>query len=252
MTDAVLTKNFNQKFGLKKTVAQISSARKNHRILGGRSTKKEGGKRPRMLTTKQEEWLRVEYKKSDRKTCLNALNKKFGHNLSLAQLISYTKRYKIHSGRTGHFPPGHKLCVGRKGKKNRGSFKKGNIPANRKKMMSERISKDGYVYIKIDEKNPHTGYRGRFVEKHRYFWEQVHGPVPAHMVLVFRDGNKQNCNLDNLLLVTRSESILLRNLDYVSHPDDLKPSVEDLAKLQSKIIRLRFSKKKTQESFEDE
>lgn len=77
------------------------------------------------------------------------------------QLSAFVKRHKIKSGRTGQFKGGHKAWnAGSKGmmKANKESFKKGNLPGNIKPLGSERIdSKDGFILIKIAEKNPYTG-----------------------------------------------------------------------------------------------
>jgi hypothetical protein len=62
-------------------------------------------------------------------------------------------------------------------------FKKGGVPPNAKFLGYERVSKDGYIEISINQKNPHTGYERRFVLKHKYLWETQNGPVPAGMCL---------------------------------------------------------------------
>ena len=42
--------------------------------------------------------------------------------------------------------------------------------------------------------------------KHRYVWEQAHGKIPDGYLVAFRDGNRQNCDLSNLYLISRQES----------------------------------------------
>lgn len=54
-------------------------------------------------------------------------------------------------------------------------------------------------YVKVAEGQ-------RMVPKHRWLWEQAHGPVPEGHVLVFLDGDRRNCVLENLECVTRSEA----------------------------------------------
>ena len=41
--------------------------------------------------------------------------------------------------------------------------------------------------------------------EHRAIWEAENGPVPQGHRIIFADGNKSNFDLDNLLLVSRSE-----------------------------------------------
>ena len=120
---------------------------------------------------------------------------------------------------------------------NIGSFKKGHVPANRKPLGTERIDvKDGFIQIKIAEKDPYTGLPTRYKNKHVWLWEQQHGPVPPGMVVAFTDGNKQNCKLSNLMLITRAELLRLNQRGYKDMPDDLKPSVLALTKLEVKVF----------------
>ena len=77
-------------------------------------------------------------------------------------------------------------------------FKKGQLPHNARPVGYESIRGDGYVYIKVE------GER-RMLLKHRYVWIQAHGPVPKGYCVAFRDGNRQNCELSNLMLITEAE-----------------------------------------------
>jgi len=82
-------------------------------------------------------------------------------------------------------------------------FKKGAKPLNHKPVGSTRIcSKDGYVLIKVAE--------GKFQWKmlHRENWFKAHGsyPPPTH-VLTFKDGNKLNCDVANLEMITKGEHV---------------------------------------------
>ncbi|MNN30638.1 hypothetical protein D3C81_1442920 [compost metagenome] len=62
-------------------------------------------------------------------------------------------------------------------------------------------------------------------------WEQHHGQVPAGLILVFRDRNKQNIQLDNLELITRAENC--RRNSIHRYPPELK----DVIRLQKKLER---------------
>jgi hypothetical protein len=46
----------------------------------------------------------------------------------------------------------------------------------------------------------------KMVLKHRYVWEQANGPIPDGHNIAFRDGNRQNCDLSNLYLISREEA----------------------------------------------
>ena len=79
-------------------------------------------------------------------------------------------------------------------------FKQGHKPHNAKPIGYERIDqKDGYVFIKVSDGK-------RMVLKHRYVWEQHNGKVPDGYVIAFRDGNRQNCDIGNLFLLSREDN----------------------------------------------
>ena len=44
------------------------------------------------------------------------------------------------------------------------------------------------------------------VQKHRWVWEQAHGKIPKGYIIAFRDGNKQNCALENLQMMSLYEN----------------------------------------------
>lgn len=77
-------------------------------------------------------------------------------------------------------------------------FKPGHRPANAKPVGYERITDDGYILIKVSMDS-------KMVLKHRWVWEQANGPIPKGYNIMFRDGNRLNCELSNLELISREE-----------------------------------------------
>ena len=238
-----LARAFNQMFKLKQTEGQIKAALSNHHITCGRKGKDRlVTKRLRIYTSKQADFLRNNYKGRSIAELTEIFNKRFGKAMTKQQIKSFVHNRGIVSGRTGYFPKGHKPWnAGTKGKgltgANKTSFKKGHRPANRKPIGATRIcSKDGYVLIKIAEKDPYTGFPTRYKLKHIHVWEQAHGPIPDGMVVIFRDGNKLNIDIENLMLVSRHELLRLNKHGYKDAPDKLKPSVLALAKLEVKTF----------------
>jgi hypothetical protein len=59
-------------------------------------------------------------------------------------------------------------------------FKKGSIPPNVKYDGHERIDVDGYVLFRLSP--------GKYVYKHRYIYEQVHGEIPKGLIIIFITG----------------------------------------------------------------
>ena len=165
-------------------------------------------------------------------------NERFGTDTTGQQIRTFVHNRGIISGRTGQFEKGHrpwnKNTKGLTGA-NKTSFKKGNNPPNRKPLWSERVCpKDGFVSMKIPEKDPYTVFPTRYKHKHVYVWEQANGPVPKDMVVAFKDCDKTHCELKNLMLISRAELLCLNQHGYKDMPAELKPNVRVLVKLQVK------------------
>lgn len=192
-------------------------------------------------TAEHLDFLRVGYATKPLRYLVQSFNEKFSMTATCAQINSVLNRYRILSGRTRRFEKGNiPWNAGVKGslKANVTSFKQGNIPATRKPLGSERIcSKDGYIYVKIAERNPHTGSPTRYKCKHVHVWEQKNGKVPPGMVVAFKDGDILNCDPDNLMLISRAELLRLNQHGYKEMPDKLKPSLLALTKLEVKIFK---------------
>lgn len=104
-------------------------------------------------------------------------------------------------------------------------FKKGNEPHNTNYDGHERISKDGYVEIRIR--------KGKYVLKHRHVWEQVNGKIPKGFIVVFKDRNHQNIVIENLELISREEN-MKRNTIH-RFPVELKNTIRLVNKLKQTI-----------------
>lgn len=234
---------FNTMFKLDKTAAQIKSTLSSHGITCGR---KHGARLMpcRLYTPDQALFLRENYASRSVAELTDLFNGQYGTAITKQQIRTFVHNRGITSGRTGQFEKGQKSWnLGKKGYMgaNLTSFKKGDAPANRKPLGTERIdSKDGFILVKVAETNLHTGAPTRFKHKHVHVWEQANGKVPKGMVVSFMDGKKENCDLANLMLLTRAELLVANLHGYRDQPDELKPSVLALAKLEAKAgVRTR-------------
>jgi hypothetical protein len=104
-------------------------------------------------------------------------------------------------------------------------FKKGNKPHNIKYDGYERISVDGYREVRLR--------KGKFASLHRLIWEQHNGPIPSGMIVVFKDYNKLNCNIENLMLISRVDN-MQRNTIH-RYPEELKEIIKINCKLKKRI-----------------
>jgi hypothetical protein len=167
-------------------------------------------------------------------------NEKFNQDKTVGKIKACFKNHGITCGRTGHFTKGGEswnkgmkgLDLG--GRSHETRFKKGDKPKNLREIGSERIcKKDGYILIKVNEKNPHTNALTRFKHKQIVVWEQHHGRIPEGHIVRFLDGNKLNCEPDNLTLVSMALHLHLNRFGYNDYPDELKESAMALCKLET-------------------
>lgn len=105
-------------------------------------------------------------------------------------------------------------------------FKPGNRPHTWVPIGTEQI-RDGYLWRKVTDGHGRHDWR----QVHVMLWEQHNGPVPKGLILVFRDRNKQNIQLDNLELITRAENC--RRNSIHRYPPELK----EVIRLQKKLER---------------
>lgn len=103
-------------------------------------------------------------------------------------------------------------------------FKKGHPSLNRREVGSERITKDGYIEIKVAEPN-------RWKLKHRWVWETEYGKAPKGHKIIMLDGDKTNTELSNLKLVTNAEEGLLNHFN-LRHTD------KDLTEMGVQIVKV--------------
>tara|TARA_R110002051_G_scaffold224048_1_gene287256 strand:+ start:9533 stop:10075 length:543 start_codon:yes stop_codon:yes gene_type:complete len=82
---------------------------------------------------------------------------------------------------------------------NSGNFKKGQKPHNTNYNGHERVNKDGFVMIRVS--------KGNYVVKSRMIWEEKNGELKENEIIRFKDGNKQNCNIENLYKSTKNDLI---------------------------------------------
>lgn len=136
---------------------------------------------------------------------VEAYNQKFEEPITRSRVKGYMANHKINNGLTGRFKKGNvPFNKGCKGVCALGCekswFKTGHVPSNHRAVGSERITKDGYIEIKIAEPN-------KWQLKHRFVWEEVNGQIPKGKNIRFLDGDKLNCNIENLALVSKAENL---------------------------------------------
>jgi hypothetical protein len=183
----------------------------------------------------EKEYLRQHYPIHSQPQLLNMFNDHFNVAIGVSQLKGALKRYDIKSGRTGRFEENRAAWNkgmnginfgGVNGEKTQ--FKKGNRPHNYLPVGTERVNGDGYVDIKIEDPN-------KWRAKHILIWEEANGPLPKGHAVIFGDKNRRNFDLENLILVTRSQLARLNQKHLIANNAELTKTGLIIADIYSKI-----------------
>ena len=177
------------------------------------------------------------------KELADMFNKKFGTNITKNNIKNFRGNNHLSSGLTGQFEKGHKTH--NKGKKwdeymskekqencRKTTFKKGNIPKNHRIVGSERISKDGYIEIKVAEPN-------KWKYKHRVIYEKYYGKIPKGYNVIFLDGNKQNLDISNLKVISKHDNLIMNENNLRFNDKALTESAYLIAKIENKNRKLK-------------
>ena len=227
---SILVEMVNDKFDTDFTKSKMRSYLKNHGLKTGatRKVKGEGSKYPFEI----QEFINCHYIGTGHETMAKLVNEAFGTNYTKEQIKGYYARHKLDSGLTGRFIKGQESWNKGKPKTWVGGeetqFKKGHIPANHRQVGSERVNVDGYAEIKVAEPN-------KWRLKHNVIWEQHHGPIPKSHCVIFGDGDKQNLDINNLILVSRKQLVRLNQNGLIQNDIELTKTGIIIADVMSKV-----------------
>ena len=92
----------------------------------------------------------------------------------------------------------------------------------------------GHLLIKVT--SHHKESHKNFMLKHRYILEQAHGKLKKNECIVFKDGDKTNCTLENMMVVNRSEFGTLVKKDFFK---EQHPQIREAVVLVTKLERIK-------------
>ena len=140
-------------------------------------------------------------------------NQHFNTNITSKEIAYFRRNHKLKSGLRGQFKKGN--VAHNKGKKQieymsqesiertkETRFKKGNKPKNYRPIGSERITKDGYIEVKVSDPN-------KWETKNKIIYKQYFGDIPKGHKVIYADGNKLNNDINNLILVSDNEELIM-------------------------------------------
>ena len=186
------------------------------------------------------------------------VNEKFGTDFTPARMKAFRQRNRIKSGCTGWYQKGH--APGNKGKKleeyvgeERAAeikrriaptqFKKGQAALNELPVGAVVVNSEGY---KLRKRQMTGTLWERWEFLHRAIWKEHNGPIPEGMMVSFKDSNKLNCDISNLMLVTKRENVQLTMLQLRSEDPDLTETGLNMLKLKNAAADIRKEMRKTQ------
>ena len=180
---------------------------------------------------------------------VEAVNRKYGAGtIGIRQMKAYKKNHGINTGLTGQFEPGS--TPANKGKKMSPEvyekcaptmFRKGQTPVNHKPVGTESVRRNYkrnqmFVYVKVAEPNI-------WRMKHIMEWEKHNGPVPKGKAIIFADGNPQNTDIDNLVMVSRSQLAVMNRWGIHGYDKQTAEVAANVASLKIVVSERKRGKK---------
>ena len=253
LRDQDLAEACNKEFGTNFTPSKMKAFRHNHGYLNGKKqwTKEEYWKYQKRYPQGMFEFVRDNSWGVSSKEMAEMVNEKFGTQFTPTMMKQFRQRHGIKSGVTGWYQKGHE--PGTKGKTieeicrndpeklarvKETWFKKGTMPPNTLPVGTISII-DGYKLIKVKDK----GTRWEcWKPLQRKVWEDNNGPIPEGMLVAFKDQDTMNCDISNLMLITRSEHLTMTRQNLRSTNPELTEAGLALVKLE-KVVSEKKKKK---------
>lgn len=201
----------------------------------------------RKFTAEQEEWL-VAHNHMSASEMSKGINDEFSLSTSPDEIKGWRARTKNPRPTPSRFQKGHTPFS--KGKKwdeymspesqarsRMTTFKKGDTPHNTQPLGSISIMV-GYWVMKVS----HTGnqhQKWKFL--HRLLWEKEKGPIPKGMNVVFRNGDRNDIRMENLMLMDRKE------MARYTPVDDSEPEMQRFSEMVARVAAKVAEKMKGEE-----
>ena len=255
LRDKELAALVNDRLGTSFTAQSMKSFRGNHRIKNGKGplTSEEFWRYQTKYPQGMYEYIRDNSWGVSSAEMAQRVKERFGYEMTPTCMKQFRQRNHIKSGETGWFLKGHppatkgmtleQICKGDTEKLARiraTQFKKGHTPLNQLPVGAVTVV-NGY---KLRKKQMTGGQWERWEMLHRAIWEEHNGPIPEDSVVVFKDGDPLNCELENLMLVTRAQHAVMVHKGYRSADPDITETGAALAALEIAVNKKKKERKK--------
>jgi len=214
-----LVEQINEELGTDFTYSKMRALMSNYGIKNGKAGVHERKGTSNIFPPEIWKFITENYRGCSYQKMIDMVYERFGVMYNSQQINSFYGNHHLNSGLTGQFEKGHiPANKGRKGccapGSEKGWFQKGNVPKTQLPVGSEVIDNDGYRLVKIEEPNV-------WKLKHHIVWEEAYGKIPKDQIVIFLDGDKQNCALENLQCVTRAAHAVMNHFGLRSKNSEL-------------------------------
>jgi hypothetical protein len=242
-----ITDLFNKKFGMSASEAAVRTLRLKHGI---KITLPRGVKQ---YTDEQIDYLKeLSAQGLFNREITRRFNEKFGASRTEVAIQIQRCKYGFKTSARNYWKKGHEPW--NKGVRGwsapgteRTQFKPGHKPQKWVPVGSERITKDGYLQVKVKDIRGGMSRKG-WKSKHTIVWEKHHGPAPKGHVVIFGDGNNRNFDISNLILVSRAQLAIMNRRGLIKKDVRLTRSGALIAKVISKAGKRRKEQKNEPET----
>lgn len=184
---------------------------------------------PRMLSKEEQRELLELFPNSSNKELAKRFNvlqdslESFARKRGVKKSEEWKQKTKCGQFLKGNVPAnkGVKMSKEDYAKRKSTMFKKGCKPINVNNIGHKRLSKDGYIYIKTSNTRLSSGFNSNYELLHRVIWREHNGAIPEGYNVQFKDGDRKNCNIDNLYLISRADQMKNENSPHVKYPKEI-------------------------------
>jgi hypothetical protein len=232
---------FNKHFGLNQSVIGIKTICYKNGLQNGLLHRWQ-----KKYTAEQIKYLESKVKGRKYKDLTELFNKKFGTSITRTGIMQQCWSNGLHNGLKIGFQKGH--IPHNKGKKKwwkggeETQFKPGQLPPSTRPVGDERINVCGYIEVKYQQKPGPV--KNKWKSKHALIWEKTNGKIPKGHVVIFADGNKRNFDINNLLLVSRKELVVMNKKHLIYNHKNLTAVGKTIADLSIVIKKRKREMKK--------
>ena len=201
----------------------------------------------RKFTVEQEEWL-LAHNHMSASEISRGINKEFSLSTSPDEIKAWRARTKNPRTTPSRFQKGHiPFSKGKKwdeymspesqARSRMTTFRKGDVPHNVQPLGSISIM-SGYWVMKVTNVgNQHQKWK--FL--HRLLWEKENGPIPKGMNVVFRNGDRNDIRMENLMLMNNKE------MARYTPVDDSEPEMQRFSEIVARVAAKVAKKMKGEE-----